>query len=93
MSADSVKKLKEGDEFFSFEELAHAMRNFEEQSYVCLYNRSSRTIKATKGQVPNKVFRDELKYSELDYSCIHGGKNFQSKSRGSRPNQMLVSMN
>ena len=43
-----VNGLKEGDEFSSFEELSLKIRKFEEENYVCLYVRSSGTMKVTK---------------------------------------------
>ena len=53
------------------------MAEFEQQSYVQLYIRRSRTISigAAIKRAPKKSFLQELKYSEVDYACIHGGKN------------------
>ena len=50
----------------------------------------SRTVKAVAARCPNKNFNDAIVYSELKYTCNHGGKNFKSKSKGDGPNQTTI---
>ena len=77
-----------GDEFSSYSELATRILKFEESSFVQLYVRRSRTIEAASKRATKKHFNEELKYSELDFACIHGGKDgYKSTSTGKRPNQ------
>lgn len=76
-----------GKEFSSFEELSNEIIEYEKQFFVSLYIRSSRSIESAKRRAPNKQFHEELKFSELDYSCKHGGRKILSKSKGVRPNQ------
>ena len=50
----------------------------------------SRTVKAASAHCPNKNFNNVIVYSELKYTCNHGGKYFKSKSKGQRPNQTTI---
>ena len=74
-----------GDTFSSFSELAaRILIGIRGELSV----RRSRTIEAASKRAPKKQFKKELKYSELDYACIHGGKSgYKSTSTGKRPNQ------
>jgi len=74
-------------EFSSFGELESSVRQYEKRNFVELYIRSSRTIEGMKKRAPKRMFNDELKFGELQYACIHGGRNYNSKSKGARPNQ------
>ena len=62
------------------------LKKFEKEQCTQLYVRSSKTIESTIKRAPKKVFNRDLRYSELDYACIHGGKDFKSTSTGKRPN-------
>ena len=58
-------------------------------NFMQLYIRHSRTIEAAANykRSPKKQLNEELKYSELEYSCIHGGKVFKALLQAERPNQ------
>ena len=43
--------------------------------------RHSISIKSASKRVPNKQFNEALKYSENDYACIHGGKDFKTRAQ------------
>ena len=75
--------FENGQQFASFHELRDRI---EQQSYVQLYIRRSRTIEAAMKRASKKSFLQELKYSEVDYACIHGGKKFATRSKGKRTN-------
>ena len=64
---------------------------FEQAQFVQLYIRRSRTIIAAAKRRTKKIYNEDLKYAELEYACINGGKNFKTTSTGERPNQRLVS--
>ena len=74
--------LVSGQEFYSFEELSEGVKNWEKKNFVTLYTRSSRSIEAA-----NRTFLDKLKFSELDYACVHGGREYKSKATQRRPCQ------
>ena len=77
----------DGREFSSFEELSNEISEFEKRFFVNLYVRSSRSIESAKRRAPNKAFCEDLKFSELDFSCKEGGRKITSKSKGVRQNQ------
>ncbi len=71
-------------EFSTFDELSVVIRQWEEKNRVTLYNRSSRSIAATRKRAPKRSFNDELQFSELDYACVHGGREYKPKSSNKR---------
>ena len=76
-----------GDEFKCFDDLCDKISTFEVTQFVQLYIRRSRTIIAESKQSAKKVYNEDLKYTEIEYACINGGKNFTTTSTGERPNQ------
>ena len=86
-SSSEEVKFTIGDIFSSFSELKDKIEDFEKANFVQLYIRRSRSIEAAAKRAPKKQFNEELKYYEVEYSCIHGGKVFKSTSTGKRPNQ------
>ena len=80
-------ELIEGREFSSFEELSKSVKKWEEANFVTLYTRSSRGLEAARRRAPRRTFAEELKFSELDYACVHGGREYKSKSSQKRLNQ------
>jgi len=80
--------LSKGTKFSSFKDLSEAIEKWEATNFVQLYKRSSRSIEATTKRAPNRRYNLNLKYSEIDYACIHGGRKANtSTSTGKRPNQ------
>ena len=79
-----------GSEFHSFDEVSSAIKDYECVNSVTLYTRSSRSIMAAKKRAPKRHFSENLKYSELDYACVHGGRQYKSHSKGIRKSQRLV---
>ena len=84
----SIGPIAVGEEFSSFDELNQRIIHFETKSFVQLYVRRSRSLEATRKRATKKDFPEQLKFGELDYHCIHGGKKFKSQSTGKRPNHM-----
>ena len=76
--------LSVGKEFSSFEELSCSVKLWEKSNFVTLYTRSSRSIEACKKRAPKRTFNDTLKFAELDYACVHGGRQYKSKSTNKR---------
>ena len=73
-----------GQEFVTFEEFAESLKRWEETNFVTLYTRSSRSIEAARRRAS---FADKLKFSELDYACVRGGREYKSKATQKRPCQ------
>ena len=74
------------DKFISFKAVEDAISKLEDESSVTFWRRDCRTIKAAR---VSYTIKPELVYSEITYCCIHGGRNYSSKSSGKRPNQRL----
>ena len=82
-----------GEKFSSLQELDLRLKSFQEKTYVQLYKRSSRKLvvgKAIGGKTVSEDVANRLIYKEIDYSCIHGGRNFVSQSSGQRPNTRFL---
>ena len=80
--------LVSGQEFCSFEEVSESVKKWEKKNFVTLYTTgSSRSIEVARTQAPNRTYLDKLKFTELDYACVHGGREFKSKATTRRPYQ------
>jgi len=79
-----------GREFHSFDKLSSAVKDYECANFVSLYTRGSRSIKVTKKHAPKCHFSKDLRYSELDYACVHSSCQYKSHSKGIRKSQRLV---
>ena len=76
-----------GKTFSSLGSLEILIKQYEEEQFVQLYKRRTRGLDSyAKKCGPDKKLNRDLKYAEVEYSCIHGGKCFKSKSTGKRPN-------
>lgn len=83
----SSSKLAEGTIFSSFEDLEKEIERYQRKNFVQFYRRDSRTIDAAIRRSPKRTFNANIRYSEIVYSCIHGGKKFKSECKGMRPQQ------
>ena len=84
---DGSVEIAVGSLFTSFSELEKVINKYQKKHYVQFYKRDSRTTEAASKRCVNKTFNPAIKYSELVYTCIHGGKKFKSESKGKRPQQ------
>ncbi|XP_068228108.1 uncharacterized protein [Palaemon carinicauda] len=76
-----------GDTFSSYTELEEKLKSFQSTNYTQLWKRDSRTIATACKRKPNRHFNTDIKFYELRYSCVHGGRKHTSKSEGQRPHQ------
>ena len=90
MAATAEMALVSGQEFCLFEELCKTIKEWEKKNFVTLYTTSSQSIEAAKRRAPNRTLLDKLKFSELDYACVHGGREYKSKATQRRPCQNVV---
>ena len=83
MAAAGEQEITVGDIFSSFEEVKKKIEEYSESKFTQLWLRDARTIEAAAKRVPKRAARmkAELKYAQVVYCCIHGGKLF--KKRGS----------
>ena len=66
----------------NFNAFQSKIEQYQIANHAQLFCRDSRSVAAAASRCPNKTFNPTLKYSELSYSCIHGGKNFESVGTG-----------
>ena len=74
-------------EFSTYEDLEKEIDSYQKEHFVQFYKRDSRTIANALRRAPNREFNKDIKYSELVYCCIQGGKKYKSGSTGKRPQQ------
>jgi zinc finger SWIM domain-containing protein 3 len=74
-----------GQKFKSFKEFESQHKHYQDAKFIQMYRRSSCKIESTKTK--QTITNNDLIFSELKYTCIHGDQNFVSNSKGSRPNQ------
>ncbi len=68
-----------GEHFQTFDEVKQKLEAHEIATWI----RDSRTIEGAKKRV-NRPLSDRLKYYEVSYSCINGGRKFKSRGEGKR---------
>lgn len=89
ISAWIDKKMHEfviGETFSSYEELHTKLNLFKEEHMTEMYTASSRTYQSALNLQKiskKKNFNEALKYTEITFKCIEGGKR-DSKSKGQR---------
>ena len=69
-----------GQRFQLFDDLHSHIKRYEAQHFVQFWCRDSRTVQAAQKRV-SRPLSDKIKYYQLTYGCIHGGKKF-NKARG-----------
>ena len=72
-----------GETFFTFPALEEKLRLYQQQNFVQLWIRDSRTVSAAKKRLTRNV-KDSLRYYEIKYCCIQGGVGFKSRGKGKR---------
>ena len=77
-----------GKEFSSFTELEESVNSYCSEKLISIYIRTSRSIDAAvrshRIRQPTVETSALLKYYEIEYACIHGGKNYTSRGKGKR---------
>ena len=90
-TASTSETLTLGAKFHSFGDLKNALDCFQKANSCQFYVRDSRTLHQAKKSSPKliQLVPEELKYTFVNYSCIHGGRCFKSRPKtGTRPQQM-----
>ena len=76
-----------GQLFSDYQTLEKQVKDFETRNFVKLSKSDCRKISASAARCPDKNFNEGIIYSQLKYSCCHGGKAYKSRSTGDKPNQ------
>ncbi|XP_053632233.1 uncharacterized protein [Cherax quadricarinatus] len=74
--------LKVGSKFYTFDELSSRLEEFQELEQVQLWVRDSRTVVAAAKRARRKSLNPALKYAELTYSCVFGGRRPSDQTKG-----------
>uniref|UniRef100_A0A4W5KP40 Inosine/uridine-preferring nucleoside hydrolase domain-containing protein n=1 Tax=Hucho hucho TaxID=62062 RepID=A0A4W5KP40_9TELE len=80
-----MASLTVGSTYSNYTDFNNAVTAFENENFVQFYRRDARTIEKVKRLNPRHHYNPELKYVNIHLTCIHGGRNFLSHSKGVRP--------
>ena len=72
-----------GEMFSNYDDLSSKITRFERKNFVKLWKRDSRSVEAASKRL-NRALSDKIKYYEVTFCCIHGGKKFKAKGEGLR---------
>ena len=72
-----------GETFSNYDDLSSKITRFERKNFVKLWKRDSRSVEAASKRL-NRDLSDKIKYYEVTFCCIHGGKKFKAKGEGLR---------
>lgn len=81
-----------GEKFSSFSDFENKLTKYEKYNAIQMSRRDSRTLEAAAKRVPKRVegAPSKLKYYEVHYTCLFGGKTYTRKGNGIRKHQRLV---
>lgn len=82
--ASNHRSLNVGDTFDSFEKLKENVEIYQDTEYALFYRRDAMSIDRCRKKGIKRPIDVTLKYYTIQYYCVHGGKNYQSKSSGAR---------
>ena len=72
-----AQTLTIGKKFEDFSSLEIAIQQYQKEENVQFFS-SSRTIEKAQPRMPDKKLNERLKYYEISFHCIRGGKNYLS---------------
>ena len=71
-----------GQKFEDFRAFESAIERYQTVESVQFFKRDSRTVEKAQPRFTNKILNPRLKYYEIKFSCIHGGKKFKPRGQG-----------
>ena len=80
---DDLVTFSIGESFKTFEEIEEKIKKYELSRSVQFWRCDSRTIDAAQRRI-DRPLNARLKYYEVVYACIHGGKKFKYQDQGKR---------
>ena len=72
------------ESFETFQDLERNINDYEQSNSVQLWKRDARTVQIAQKRLPNRTLNERIKYYEITYACIHGGKKFRPSGNGKR---------
>ncbi|XP_074661111.1 zinc finger SWIM domain-containing protein 3-like [Tubulanus polymorphus] len=85
-SSTSSGIFKVGDKFSSFDDVLAAIKLFEDEQLMSYWRRHTRLLDGAPKSTP-KTNENAIKYYQVYYHCLKGGKKHKTCSKGLRPNQ------
>ena len=76
------KKFCLGEHFTSYDNIKEKMKQCEEENFVNVWIRDSRTI--NRSCKSKKNYNPAIKFYEVRYACKNRGRKFKSESTGER---------
>ncbi len=67
-----------GETFPDYDSLKDKILKYPKQGNVQIYKRDFIPVAAAKARALKNFFNEDIKFSELTYSCIHGGRTIKS---------------
>ena len=89
MDMESVKSTQSavsflvGERFRSFGEVEDKVKRYEGSTFTKFWKRDCRTAEAARRWMDRPLV-DCIKYYEITYHCIHGGRKFKARGEGKR---------
>ena len=80
---ESRVSFRDGEKFKSFKELESELKRFEMATSTKLWIRDSRTVENARSRTTRHL-SDILKYYQVSFRCIHGGRKFKARGEGKR---------
>ena len=81
-----------GKTYSNLPSIIEDIEEYEKKNFVKFWRRSSRKLDSYKKRCTKKfdkltpTFKENFDMVEMTYTCIHGGRKFQCRSTGKRPN-------
>ena len=69
------------EEFATFDELENKVKAYEQHHHMKTYKLDSRSVEKKR---TNKYIDPNLRFCEITYACVEGGKKFKSAGTGQR---------
>ena len=79
-----AQMLNRRKKFEDFSSLEIAIQQYQKEENVQFFRRSSRAIEKAQPRMPDKKLNERLKYYEISFHCMRGGKNLKFRSTGMR---------
>ena len=67
-----------GDEFSSVEAVDEGIKQYEKEQCITFWQCDSRTLASAKNRLKNLQLNDAIKFYELKYACIKGGREYKT---------------
>ena len=88
----NMNRFKVGNVFNSFKELEEEIKAFEQESFVNLVKRHSRSIENARKRGSNKSFNPDIVFAEINFVCKHGCTYKARPNKGERQNTRTEKM-